>query len=99
TTIFAVAFAASGAIVARSRPANWIGWLLLLAGTLASLQLLTEEYAYFGALQAAGAAGCGVQRLVRVMDLGHPGHGRDRVRDAALPRRAASVTTLASGRL
>lgn len=48
TTVNALSFATVGALVARHRPGNGVGWLFLGIGGAAAAQLLTGEYAMYG---------------------------------------------------
>jgi hypothetical protein len=50
TTIFAVACGGIGALVAQRKPQNIVGWLILVAGVCAGIQVLAEEYAIYGIL-------------------------------------------------
>src|SRR5260370_5135886 len=45
--IFAVVFSVVGAIVARSKPQNPIGWMFGGVGLLAAIQFATEQYAFY----------------------------------------------------
>jgi hypothetical protein len=61
-TLLALAFSATGYRVARDRPSNPIGWLLLTDAVLSALQGFAHEYAVFDAfgpsrLPAAAIAG------------------------------------------
>src|ERR1700693_1664543 len=46
-TLLALAFSATGYRVARDRPSNAIGWLLLTDAVLSALQGFAHEYAVF----------------------------------------------------
>ena len=63
TVLFAIGFGGVGANLAYRRPANRVGWVLLLAGTLSAIQIFVEEYAIFGVVGRAtplpGAVGAG----------------------------------------
>src|SRR4051794_12930891 len=46
--VAALAFGIPGAVIARSRPRNPIGWLLLLVGLLNGVSLVAEDWGLFG---------------------------------------------------
>ena len=47
-TVNALSFGAVGAVVARHRPRNAVGWLILGIGCASATQVLTGEYAMYG---------------------------------------------------
>jgi hypothetical protein len=55
TLIFGVSFVAVGFVVARNRPDNSIGWVFLIAGLLASVQFLGEQFADYAYYVRPGA--------------------------------------------
>jgi signal transduction histidine kinase len=52
TSMLTLALAVVGAVLARRRPGNPIGWIFLIAGVASGVQFLAQEYTVFG--QARG---------------------------------------------
>lgn len=55
TALFAVTFPVVGLLIARRNPSNAVGWLLLIAGVMASVQFMTQQYAIVGLVAAPGS--------------------------------------------
>ena len=53
TVLFATGFGGVGANLAFRRPHNRVGWVLLTAGTLSSVQVALEEYSIYGGVGRA----------------------------------------------
>ncbi|MDQ6650068.1 MAG: hypothetical protein M3Z02_08140 [Actinomycetota bacterium] len=71
SSVGALSFAAVGALVARNRPTNAVGWLLLAVGAASALQLVTGEYAMYAHYvehdRLVGAAAAGWVSAVAVV--------------------------------
>jgi len=55
TALFAVSFPVVGLLIARRHSSNAVGWLLLIAGLMASVQFMTQQYAIVGLVAAPGS--------------------------------------------